>query len=62
MQNQLMFINKASFMILSVKRTWITNRKAAYRRSTQVEMVIEEEVMQYMSRVMKKLSNEKLMI
>ena len=62
MKNQLMFINRASFTILSVKRTWTTNRKAAYRRSTQMEVVIEEEVMQYMSRVMKKLCNEKLMI
>ena len=62
MQNQLMFINTASFTILSMKRTWTTNRKAAYRRSTQMEVVIEEEVMQYMSRVMKKLCNEKLMI
>ena len=62
MQNQLMFINRASFTTLSVEMTWTTNRKAACRRSTQVEVVIEEEVMQYMSRVMKKLCNEKLMI
>ena len=47
---------------MSMKRIWTTNRKAACRRSTQVEVVIEEEVMQYMSRVMKKLCNEKLMI
>ena len=38
------------------------NKKAACRRSIQVEVVIEEEVMQYMSRLMKKLCNEKLMI
>ena len=62
MQNQLMFINKVSFTILSVKRTWTTGRKVAYKRSTQVEVVIEEEVMQCMSKVMKKLCNEKLMI
>ena len=39
-----------------------TTRKAACKHSTQVEMVIEEKVMQYMSKVMKKLCNEKLMI
>ena len=44
-----MSINWASFTILSVKRTWTTNRKAACRRFIQVEVVIEEEVMQYMS-------------
>ena len=49
-------------MILSVKRTWTTNRKVACKRTTHVEVVIEEEVMQCMSKVMKKLCNEKLMI
>ena len=62
MQNQLTFINRASFTTLSMEMTWITNRKAACRRSTPVEVVIEEEVTQYMSKLMKKLCNEKLMI
>ena len=62
MQNQLMFINKASFTTLSIEMTWTTNSKAACRRSTQVEATIEEEVMQYMSKLMKMLCNEKLMI
>ena len=62
MQNQLMFINRVSFTILSVRRTWTTNRKVACRHSTQVEVVIKEEVIQYMSKLMKMLCNEKLMI
>ena len=57
-----MFINRVSSTILSVKRIWTTNRKAACRRFIQVEVVIEEEVMQYMSKLMKKLCNEKSMI
>ena len=61
-QNQLMFINRTSFTILRVKRTWTTNRKVACRRFIQVEVVIEEKVMQYISKLMKKLCNEKLMI
>ena len=60
MQNQLMFINRVSFTTLSVEMTWTTNRKAVCRRSTQVEVVIEEEVTQYISKLMKKLYNEKL--
>ena len=62
MQNQLMFINRGSFTTLSMEMTWTTNKKAACRRSTQVEVGIEEEVTQYMSKLMKKLCNEKLMI
>ena len=62
MQNQLMSINKASFTILSMKRTWTTNRKVACKHTTQVEAAIKEEVMQRMSKVLKKLCNEKLMI
>ena len=62
MQNQLMFINRASFTTLSMEMTWTTNRKVVCRHSTQVEVVIEEEVTQYMSKLMKKLCNEKLMI
>ena len=57
-----MFINRASFTTLSMEVTWTTNRRAACRRSTQVEVVIKEEVTQYMSKLMKKLRNEKLMI
>ena len=62
MQNQLMFIDRASFTTLSMEMTWTTNRKVTCRRFTQVEVVIEEEVTQYMSELMKKLCNEKLMI
>ena len=57
-----MFINKASSTISSMEMTWTTNKKAACKRSTQVEVVIEEEVTQYMSKLMKKPCNEKLMI
>ena len=62
MQNQLMFINRASSMTSSMEMIWTTNRKVACRRFTQVEVVIEEEVTQNMSKLMKKLCNEKLMI
>ena len=44
MQNQLTFINRASFTTSSMEMIWLTNRKVAYRRSTQVEVVIDEEV------------------
>ena len=37
-------------------------QEVAYRHSTQMEVVIEEEVTQYMSKLMKKLCNKKLMI
>ena len=62
MQNQLMFINRVSSTTSSMEMTWTTNRKAACRRTTQVEVVIKEEVTQYMSKLMKKPCNEKLMI
>ena len=62
MQNQLMFINRASSTTSSMEMTWTTNMKAACRRTTQVKVVIEEEVTQYMSKLMKKPCNEKLMI
>ena len=62
MQNQLMSINRASAMTSSMEMTLKTNKKVACRRSTQVEVVIKEEVTQYMSKLMKKLCNEKLMI
>ena len=62
MQNQLMFINRANSTTSSMEMTWITNRKEACKLSTQVEVIIEEVVTQYMSKLMKKLYNEKLMI
>ena len=45
-----------------MEMTWTTNKKVVCRCSTQVEVVIEEEVMQYTSKLMKKQCNEKLMI
>ena len=62
MQNQLMLINRASSTTSSMEMTWTANRKAACRHSTQVEVVIDEEVTQHMSKLMKRLCNEKLMI
>ena len=56
------FVNKMNSTILSVKRIWTTTRKAACKRSTQVEAVFGEKVVQCMSKVMKKLCNERLMI
>ena len=47
---------------LERERIWTTTRKAACKRCTQVEVVIGEKVMQCISKVMKKLCNEKLMI
>ena len=47
---------------MSIEMTWTTNKKADCKRSTQVEVVIKEKVTQYMSKLMKKLCNEKLMI
>ena len=49
-------------MTSSMEMTWTTNKKAASKHTTQVEVVIEEEVMQYMSKLMKMLCNENLMI
>ena len=60
MQNQLMFINRASSMTSSMEMTWTTNKKAACRRSTQVEMVIEEEVTQYTSKLMEKAMQQEI--
>ena len=54
--------NKMNSTILSVKRIWTTTRKAACKRSTQVEAVFGEKIVQCMSKVMKKLCNERLMI
>ena len=61
MQNQPTFVNRMNSKILSVKRVWITTRKAACKRSTQVEAVFREKVVHCMSEVMKKLCNERSM-
>ena len=62
MRNQATFVNKTNSTILSVKRIWTITRKAACKRSIQVEVVFEEKVMQCVSKVMEKLCNERLMI
>ena len=62
MRNPPTFVNKITFTILSVKRIWTTTRKVACKRSTQVEAVFGEKVVQCMSKVMKKLCNERWMI
>ena len=61
MQNQPTFVNRMNSTILSMKRIWITTRKAACKRSTQVEADFGENVVQCMSRVMKKLCSERSM-
>ena len=61
MQNQPTFVNRMNSTIMSVKRVWITTRKAACKRSTQVEAVFGEKVVQCMSKVMIKLWNERSM-
>ena len=45
-----------------MKRIWTITRKAACKRSTQVEVVFGEKVIQCISKVMKKLCSERLMI
>ena len=60
MQNPPTFINKMNFSILSMKRIWTTIRKVACKHSTQVEAVFGGKVMQFMSKVMKKLCNKRL--
>ena len=55
-----MSINKASSTTSSMEMTWTTNRKAACRRTTQVEVVIEEEVMQYTSKLMEKAMQQEI--
>ena len=62
MQNQLTFISKASSITLNMEIMWITSRKAAYRRSMLVEVVINEGVIWCISKLMKRICNEKLMI
>ena len=49
-------------MTSSTEIIWITSRKVACRRSIQVEVVIDEGVIEYMSKLMKRICNEKLMI
>ena len=44
MQNQLTFINRASSTTSSMEMIWVTNRKVACRHSTQVEVVIDQDV------------------
>ena len=61
MRNLPMFVNKMNSSILSVKRIWTTTRMAAYKRFTQVEAVFRGKVIQFMSKVTKKLCNERLM-
>ena len=62
MQNQLTFISKASSITSSTEIIWITSRRAAHRRSMLVKVVIDEKVIWYMSKLMKRICNEKLMI
>ena len=62
MQNQLTFISKASSITLSTEIIWITSRKAAHRRSIPMEVAIDERVIWYMSKLMKRICNERLMI
>ena len=63
MQNKLTFIiSRASSITSSTEIIWITSRRVARRRSIPVEVVIDEGVIQYMSMLMKRICNEKLMI
>ena len=62
MQNQLTFISKVSSTTLNMKITWITSKKAAHRRSMLVEVAIDERVIWYMSKLMKRICNKKLKI
>ena len=62
MQNQLTFISKVSFITLGTEIMWITSRRATHGRSMPVEMVIDEGVIWYMSKLTKRICNEKLMI
>ena len=47
---------------MNIEITWITNRRAAYRRSMLVEVAIDERVIWYISKLIKRICNEKLMI
>ena len=62
MQNQLTFISKASSTTLSTKIMWITSRRAAHKHSMLVEVAIDEVVTWYMSKLMKRICNERLKI
>ena len=62
MQNQLMFISKVSSITLSTEIMWITSRRAAHKHSMSVEVVIDERVIWYMSKLTKRICNKKLMI
>ena len=62
MQNQLTFISKVSSITLSTEIMWITNRKAAHRRSMSMKVVIDERIIWYMNKLTKWICNEKLMI
>ena len=61
-QNQLTFISKVSSITLSIEIIWITSMRVACRRSMLAEVVIDEGVIWYMSKLMKRICNEKLMI
>ena len=62
MQNQLTFISKASSITSSTEIIWITSKRAAHRCSMLVEVAIDERVIWYISKLMKRICNEKLMI
>ena len=57
-----MFISKASSTTLSTEIMWIISRRAAHKHSMPVEAVIDERVIWYMSKLMKRICNKKLMI
>ena len=58
-RNLLTFVNKMNSSILSIKKIWKIIKKTVY---TQSIAVFEGNVMQLMSKVMKKRCNERLMI
>ena len=62
MRNQLTFISKASSTTLSTEIMWITSKRTAHRHSMLVEVAIDERVIWYMIKLMKRICNEKLMI
>ena len=62
MQNQLTFISKVSSTALNMEITKVTSKRAARRRSMLVEVAMDEEVIWYMSKLMKRICNERLKI
>ena len=62
MQNQLTFISRASSITSNTEIILITSKRAARRRSMPVGVVIDEGVIWYMSKLMKRIYNEKLII